>query len=110
MHRFKAEEFELYRPQCETVKVCAGAGDLILWDSRTVHWNYSPSGERARLATCVCYCPRKMANEEAIPGEVVEGEEGVDSCSAQRDDGEGTGVTVEAARRQRGRMVKAAEA
>lgn len=27
---------------CEVVKVCAGAGDLIVWDSRTVHWNVLP--------------------------------------------------------------------
>lgn len=65
-HRFTEEEFEWYQSQCETVKVCADAGDLILWDSRTVHWNCSPVGTQPRLATYVCYCPRDVADEEAM--------------------------------------------
>lgn len=63
---FTEEEFAWYQSKCEMVKVCAGAGDLILWDSRTVHWNCSPTGEQPRLATYVCFCPRSMANEEAM--------------------------------------------
>lgn len=37
---------------CETVKVCADPGDLILWDSRTVHYNTPPRGEIVRAALC----------------------------------------------------------
>lgn len=37
---------------CETVKVCVGPGDLILWDSRTVHYNVPPRGEIVRALLC----------------------------------------------------------
>jgi len=37
---------------CEWIKVCAGPGDLILWDSRTMHYNVTPSGNRDRVCTC----------------------------------------------------------
>lgn len=37
---------------CEWIKVEAGPGDLILWDSRTMHFNCRPSGDRDRVCTC----------------------------------------------------------
>lgn len=37
---------------CEQVKVCAEPGDLIVWDSRTVHWNVVPEGEETRALVC----------------------------------------------------------
>lgn len=64
---FVDEDMDWYRAKgCELVKVCAGEGDLILWDSRTIHWNSSPVGEQTRFATYVCYCPRSMASAEAL--------------------------------------------
>lgn len=48
---------------CDEVKVCAGEGDLIVWDSRLVHWNASPVGGRVRFAAYVCYCPRSLMAE-----------------------------------------------
>lgn len=30
----------------EVLKVESQPGDLILWDSRTIHWNRSPRGDR----------------------------------------------------------------
>jgi hypothetical protein len=47
-------------------KVCAKAGDLILWDSRVVHWNEDPTGSRTRLAAYVCYCPRRLVAEDVL--------------------------------------------
>ncbi|KLT43804.1 hypothetical protein CC85DRAFT_231514, partial [Cutaneotrichosporon oleaginosum] len=47
-------------------KVEAKAGDLILWDSRVVHWNEDPIGERIRLAAYVCYCPRSLIAEDVL--------------------------------------------
>ncbi|PYI12703.1 hypothetical protein BO78DRAFT_402582 [Aspergillus sclerotiicarbonarius CBS 121057] len=38
-------------------KVCAGPGDLIVWDSRTPHYNVAPRGEVDRLAVYACYMP-----------------------------------------------------
>lgn len=37
---------------CEIMKVCADAGDLILWDGRTVHWNTKPQGNNLRALVC----------------------------------------------------------
>ena len=37
---------------CETVKVCAGPGDLILWDGRTVHFNCIPETRNIRSVIC----------------------------------------------------------
>ena len=41
-YTFSIEELDWYQEQgCEVVKICANAGDLILWDSRMIHWNTS---------------------------------------------------------------------
>ncbi|KAK4958273.1 hypothetical protein LTR10_004699 [Elasticomyces elasticus] len=64
---YTAEDADWYRAQgCEEVKICANAGDLILWDSRTIHWNASPVGDQIRYITYVCYCPRSMATEQEL--------------------------------------------
>lgn len=66
-YKFKPHEADWFRAHgCEETKVCAGEGDLILWDSRTVHWNASPVGGQVRFATYVCYCPRALMGEEAL--------------------------------------------
>ncbi len=36
------------------VKVNADPGDLLLWDSRTVHWNMRPMEKQVRAAICKC--------------------------------------------------------
>ena len=64
---FTLEDADWYRRRgCEEVKICANAGDLILWDSRTIHWNSSPVGEQTRFITYVCYCPREHMSEEML--------------------------------------------
>lgn len=67
-YNFNPEDAAWYREVagCPEVKVCAKAGDLILWDSRTIHWNTNPKGERTRFATYVCYCPRSFMTEEEL--------------------------------------------
>lgn len=42
---------------CKWHKVEAGPGDVILWDSRTVHYGAHASGQQPRFATYVCYKP-----------------------------------------------------
>jgi hypothetical protein len=50
----------------EWVKVEAEPGDLILWDSRTPHYNLSPEGTNARIATYTCYMPVVDASQEDL--------------------------------------------
>ncbi|KAK7734774.1 hypothetical protein SLS63_004194 [Diaporthe eres] len=68
-YNFTADDAAWYRAArggCEEVKVCAGEGDLILWDSRLIHWNASPVGGQVRFATYVCYCPRALMDEAGL--------------------------------------------
>ena len=51
--------------------VTAPRGSLILWDSRTVHWNQHPSRERpysgepkVRMVGYLCYVPRARLTDE----------------------------------------------
>jgi len=50
---FEPAEVEWFQNKgCEIVKVCADVGDLILWDSRTVHYNVLPEGQTLRAIIC----------------------------------------------------------
>jgi hypothetical protein len=40
---------------CSWIKVEAGPGDVILWDSRTIHYGAEAKGETPRVATCEQY-------------------------------------------------------
>lgn len=42
---------------CEVIKVCVDPGDLILWDSRTMHWNCLPESEAVRSVLCELFSP-----------------------------------------------------
>lgn len=37
---------------CQVLKVCAEPGDLVLWDSRTVHYNKLPESDAIRSVLC----------------------------------------------------------
>ncbi|GAA6023650.1 hypothetical protein JCM10207_005098 [Rhodosporidiobolus poonsookiae] len=50
----------------EEIKVETEPGDLILWDSRTIHWNRTPTGEQHRVVVYVCMAPKSMASEAAL--------------------------------------------
>ncbi|KAJ6018287.1 hypothetical protein N7451_001666 [Penicillium sp. IBT 35674x] len=42
---------------CKWEKVCAEPGDLLLWDSRTPHYNLSPENSQPRFAIYTCFMP-----------------------------------------------------
>ncbi|KDE08197.1 hypothetical protein MVLG_01676 [Microbotryum lychnidis-dioicae p1A1 Lamole] len=64
-HTFSDEEKQWFIDQgCEWLKVCAGPGDLILWDSSTMHQNEPPSGTRDRMVTYVCMGPASLVSEQ----------------------------------------------
>lgn len=48
------------------VKVNAEPGDLLLWDSRTPHYNLSPEGECPRFRVYTCYMPAADASKEEL--------------------------------------------
>lgn len=51
------------------VKVLAEPGDLILWDSRTIHWGGEPEPAKSDVVRTViyaAYAPAKMASPEAL--------------------------------------------
>ncbi|VUC30168.1 unnamed protein product [Clonostachys rosea] len=50
---------------CKWVKVTCEPGDLLLWDSRTVHYGAAPSSTNDRFAAYVCYKPSSMVSDEA---------------------------------------------
>ncbi|KAE8445967.1 hypothetical protein EG329_012606 [Mollisiaceae sp. DMI_Dod_QoI] len=49
-------------------KVCADVGDLILWDSRTIHYGAEPSelSNQIRTIIYVAYTPARLASEETL--------------------------------------------
>ena len=51
---------------CEWFKVCAEPGDLLVWDSRTPHYNLSPKGETPRFCVYTCYMPVSDASQEDL--------------------------------------------
>jgi len=52
-HGFDEDEVKWFEGKgCELVKVDCGAGDLIVWDSRTVHYNVLSEGEKTRAVIC----------------------------------------------------------
>lgn len=51
---------------CTWSKVNAEPGDLLLWDSRTPHYNLSPEGDVPRLAVYTCYMPAADATQEDL--------------------------------------------
>ncbi|KAG7528265.1 hypothetical protein FFLO_06297 [Filobasidium floriforme] len=55
-----------YDRGCEWKHVDAGAGDVILWDSRCIHYGAAPTGDNARYATYVCYKPADMCSPEHL--------------------------------------------
>lgn len=49
-------------------KVLAEPGDLILWDSRTIHWGGEPNERSDTIRTVIyaAYAPAKLATKEAL--------------------------------------------
>lgn len=51
---------------CEWVKLNAEPGDLLLWDSRTPHYNLSPTGSSPRFCIYTCFMPVTEASNEDL--------------------------------------------
>ena len=47
-------------------KVCAEPGDLIVWDSRTPHYNKTPTSDAARFCTYTCFMPVSDVSQEDL--------------------------------------------
>ncbi|KAI0014541.1 phytanoyl-CoA dioxygenase [Xylariomycetidae sp. FL0641] len=50
----------------EWVKVCAEPGDLLVWDSRTPHYNVPTRTRQDRMAVYTCYMPVAAATQEDL--------------------------------------------
>ena len=51
---------------CTLIKVNAEPGDVIIWDSRTVHYASLPKSETVRTIIYATYTPAKLATEEDL--------------------------------------------
>jgi ectoine hydroxylase-related dioxygenase (phytanoyl-CoA dioxygenase family) len=52
-HHFTKEQEQWFLERgCKWKKVEAGPGDVILWDSRCMHYGAAAKGDRPRIATC----------------------------------------------------------
>jgi hypothetical protein len=47
-------------------KVCMEPGDLVVWDSRTPHYNLTSTSNQPRFATYTCYMPVADATQEDL--------------------------------------------
>ncbi|PYH78429.1 hypothetical protein BO82DRAFT_435041 [Aspergillus uvarum CBS 121591] len=64
-HPFSEENLAWYRARgCELVKVCAEPGDLIIWDSRQVHWAQFGESEVVRTIVYATYTPAAWMSAE----------------------------------------------
>jgi ectoine hydroxylase-related dioxygenase (phytanoyl-CoA dioxygenase family) len=52
----------------KTHKVCAEPGDLLIWDSRTIHWGTEPTekGNTIRTVIYASYAPAYLASPETL--------------------------------------------
>lgn len=61
---------EFFKPPNHMKHITAARGSLILWDSRTVHWNQHPDKHRiqpkVRMAGYLCYVPESRLTDEGI--------------------------------------------
>lgn len=63
-HGFDDDEVAWFEERgCEIVKVECEAGDLIVWDSRTVHYNVLPKGKKTRAVICELMTPGLHSDE-----------------------------------------------
>jgi ectoine hydroxylase-related dioxygenase (phytanoyl-CoA dioxygenase family) len=51
---------------CKLIKVCAEPGDLIIWDSRTVHYAELPKSDTIRTIIYATYTPAALATPEDL--------------------------------------------
>ncbi|RDW79243.1 putative phytanoyldioxygenase [Aspergillus mulundensis] len=64
---FDEEEVKWFTDRgCELLKVCADPGDVILWDSRTMHHNCVPTSQNLRAIVYACYTPAAFAQPDIL--------------------------------------------
>lgn len=64
---FNQEEIDWFISKgCRQIKVNADPGDLILWDSRTIHHVALPESDQIRTVIYTCYTPAALATPEDL--------------------------------------------
>jgi hypothetical protein len=53
---------------CKWTHVDAGPGDLILWDSRLIHYGARPTSDSPRMATCEFFFGLSLADDDSRTG------------------------------------------
>lgn len=69
VHVFKKEELAWFAARgVHPHKVCAEVGDLVLWDSRTIHYGSEPTEESNQIRTALyaTYVPASLATAEQL--------------------------------------------
>jgi hypothetical protein len=51
---------------CDWIKVCAEPGDLLLWESRTPHYNLSSTTTQPRFCIYTCYMPVSDVSQDDL--------------------------------------------
>lgn len=61
---FEASEVDWFRERgCEPKKVCADPGDLVMWDSRTIHYSVPPQSEQTRALICTSSFQQRIKSD-----------------------------------------------
>ncbi|GAA5856546.1 hypothetical protein JCM8547_005858 [Rhodosporidiobolus lusitaniae] len=55
-----------YENGAKWVKTELNPGDLVIWDSRTVHYNVPPLGDRDRVAAYTCFMPARLCAPDQL--------------------------------------------
>ncbi|KAL3440561.1 hypothetical protein BJX65DRAFT_300404 [Aspergillus insuetus] len=64
---FKMEHLSWFEERgCRLIKVCVDPGDLIIWDSRTLHYARLPESETIRSVIYITYTPAALGKPEDI--------------------------------------------
>lgn len=64
---FSSEDVEWFKIHgCELIKINAEPGDLIIWDSRTVHYSKLPESDMIRTIMYATYAPASLATAEDL--------------------------------------------
>ena len=66
---------------CKWIKVEAGPGDVILWDSRTIHYGAEAKGHTPRVATCEFSSPYRITRNWLTSRRVLQTRSGCRSRS-----------------------------
>lgn len=68
-YKFERDQLEWFTEKgIKPQKVCADVGDLILWDSRTIHYGSEPSELSKQIRTVIyaAYAPERLATEDSL--------------------------------------------